>query len=86
LLGSVPVVLSLHATKAFGVGEGGAVVCCDRAKLRAAHAALNFSFAGIRETSGPGFNGKMSEYHAAIGLAELDGWSVKRANLREHCA
>jgi dTDP-4-amino-4,6-dideoxygalactose transaminase len=82
LLGRVPVVLSFHATKAFGVGEGGAVVCCDRAMLRAARAALNFGFAGVREASGPGFNGKMSEYHAAVGLAELDSWSVKRANLR----
>jgi dTDP-4-amino-4,6-dideoxygalactose transaminase len=82
LLGSVPVVLSFHATKAFGVGEGGAIVCCDRLFVRAARAALNFGFDGVRETSGPGFNGKMSEYHAAVGLAELDGWSVKRANLR----
>jgi dTDP-4-amino-4,6-dideoxygalactose transaminase len=26
-----------------------------------------------------GTNGKMSEYHAAVGLAELDGWAKKRA-------
>jgi dTDP-4-amino-4,6-dideoxygalactose transaminase len=28
-------------------------------------------------------NGKMSEYHAAVGLAELDGWQVKQAALRD---
>jgi dTDP-4-amino-4,6-dideoxygalactose transaminase len=86
VLGSVPVVLSLHATKVFAVGEGGAIVCCDLPLLKAARTALNFGFAGTRETSGPGFNGKMSEYHAAVGLAELDGWSVKRANLRHVAA
>ena len=82
LIGSVPVVLSLHATKAFGVGEGGAVVGSDPALLRATVAALNFGFDGVRETTGPGLNGKMSEYHAAVGLAELDGWVRKRARLR----
>lgn len=82
LIGTVPVVLSLHATKAFGVGEGGAIVCADRALARAALAALNFGFDGTREVAVPGLNGKMSEYHAAVGLAELDGWSEKRAALR----
>src|SRR5205809_1127924 len=27
-------------------------------------------------------NGKMSEYHAAVGLAELDGWAAKLAGFR----
>lgn len=79
---AAPMALSLHATKAFGVGEGGLVVCPTPELLRSVHAALNFGFAGVREASGPGFNGKMSEYHAAVGLAELDGWPAKRASLR----
>ena len=82
LIGPIPIVLSLHATKAFAVGEGGAVVCADPAVTRATAAALNFGFSGVRETSGPGLNGKMSEYHAAVGLAELDGWTAKRRALR----
>ena len=82
LIGAVPVVLSLHATKAFGVGEGGALICSDPNLVRATIAALNFGFDDVRETTGPGLNGKMSEYHAAVGLAELDGWAVKRAGLR----
>jgi dTDP-4-amino-4,6-dideoxygalactose transaminase len=72
----------MHATKTFGVGEGGAILCRDPGLARAAVAALNFGFDGVRETTGPGLNGRMSEYHAAVGLAELDGWAVKRAALR----
>jgi dTDP-4-amino-4,6-dideoxygalactose transaminase len=82
LVGNVPLVLSMHATKVFGVGEGGAVLCNDPVLVRAAAAALNFGFDDVRETTGPGFNGKMSEYHAAVGLAELDGWAAKRIALR----
>jgi dTDP-4-amino-4,6-dideoxygalactose transaminase len=29
----------------------------------------------------PAINGKMSEYHAAVGLAELDGWEQKHFQL-----
>lgn len=82
LIGAVPVALSLHATKAFGVGEGGALVCADPAFVRASAAALNYGCDDTREATHPGLNGKMSEYHAAVGLAELDGWAGKRAGLR----
>jgi len=82
LIGSIPIVLSFHATKAFSTGEGGAIVSTDPAMARAAMAALNFGFDGVRETTGPGFNGKMSEYQAAVGLAELDGWAEKCAAFR----
>jgi dTDP-4-amino-4,6-dideoxygalactose transaminase len=50
--------------------------------VRAITAALNFGFDDVRESTRPGLNGKMSEYHAAVGLAELDGWLEKRASLR----
>lgn len=79
LVGDVPVILSLHATKAFSTAEGGAVVCTDEALNRRIQAALNFGFDGIRECGAAGFNGKMSEYHAAVGLAELDSWRHKLA-------
>lgn len=79
LVGATPVVLSLHATKPFSVGEGGAIISSDLAFLRKAMALMNYSFDGTRVATGPGFNGKMSEYHAAVGLAELDGWAEKRA-------
>jgi dTDP-4-amino-4,6-dideoxygalactose transaminase len=79
LFGPVPTVLSLHATKPFSTGEGGAILCSDADVLRRAVALMNFGFDGTRLATGPGFNGKMSEYHAAVGLAELDGWPQKRA-------
>jgi dTDP-4-amino-4,6-dideoxygalactose transaminase len=44
---------------------------------------LNFGFGGTRDSVVASINGKMSEYHAAIGLAELDGWAAKRAAFRK---
>ena len=43
--------------------------------------ALNFGFRGARESEIANINGKLSEYHAAVGLAELDGWPDKLARL-----
>lgn len=74
----VPVVLSFHATKAFGVGEGGAILCSDAELSKNCRRALNFGFFFDREARTSGTNGKMSEYHAAVGLAELDEWPQKR--------
>ena len=81
-VGPVPVALSFHATKSFGVGEGGAVVSSDTALLSRAMQALNFGFYGTRDSASASTNGKMSEYHAAVGLAELDGWDDKQAEMR----
>lgn len=78
-VGDIPVALSLHATKAFSTAEGGAVVCTDRKLLDRVYGALNFGFLGTRECRAAGMNGKMSEYHAAVGLAELQSWDVKQA-------
>ena len=79
LLGEIPVVFSLHATKGLATGEGGAIACTDPARAARIGQALNFGFSGSRESRAPSTNGKMSEYHAAVGLAELDGWPVKSA-------
>lgn len=83
MLGGAPVVLSFHATKAFSTGEGGAVLCTDEDVVRRAAVALNFGFEGTRQCASTGFNGKLSEYHAAVGLAELDGWTARQAALRQ---
>lgn len=79
LTGTVPVVLSFHATKAFATGEGGAVIWSDIEGLKRCARAMNFGFLYSRESRAAGFNGKMSEYHAAIGLAALDGWDATAA-------
>src|SRR4029078_4749782 len=76
--GPVPVALSFHATKSFATAEGGCVVTADRSMAGAVTQALNFGFHDSRDSRAASTNGKMSEYHAAIGLAELDGWDEKR--------
>jgi dTDP-4-amino-4,6-dideoxygalactose transaminase len=78
-LGDVPVVLSFHATKSFGTGEGGCIISTDISLMEQAAQALNFGFWGARDSRSASINGKMSEYHAAVGQAELDGWAAKQA-------
>lgn len=75
---SVPTVISTHATKSFCTGEGGLVMSPDPGFLKEARKVLNFGIAPDRRVEYTGLNGKMSEYHAAVGLAELDGWRSKR--------
>ena len=76
-LGELPTALSFHATKSFSTGEGGCVVTTDDKLSVGVTRALNFGFFGDRNTQSPSTNGKMSEYHAAVGLAELDAWPQK---------
>jgi dTDP-4-amino-4,6-dideoxygalactose transaminase len=72
------VTLSFHATKAFGSGEGGCVITTDAGLAESVTRSLNFGFFEDRECRSASTNGKMSEYHAAVGLAELDTWPSKR--------
>ena len=76
---SFPVVISLHATKTLSTAEGGLVLCGSPEVAARVTRALNFGFYESRESIGPSINGKLSEYHAAVGLADLDGWDEKRA-------
>jgi dTDP-4-amino-4,6-dideoxygalactose transaminase len=82
-IGDVPLALSFHATKAFATGEGGAVVCTNPALVDRVGEALNFGLSVSRDSMAPSINGKLSEYHAAVGLAELDGWDDKRRALHD---
>ena len=75
----VPLTLSFHATKSFSTGEGGAVVWDDPDGQARVTQAANFGFMLSREARVPGTNAKMSEYHAAVGLAMLDGLGEQRA-------
>lgn len=76
-LGEIPVALSFHATKSFGVGEGGCALTRDVNLAMRMARAINFGFFGSRDCQSANINGKLSEYHAAVGLAELDGWAEK---------
>ncbi len=65
--------LSFHATKVFHTVEGGAVVFRDADAYAAAEQMTNFGIvSGNKGIAGPGINCKMSEVHAAMGLAVLD--------------
>ena len=76
--GAAPAVVSLHATKVLGLGEGGFAVARDPEVIRAIRQRSNFGFAGSRESAVVGGNAKLSEYAAAFGLAALDLWPVQR--------
>lgn len=64
-------VFSFHATKFFHSIEGGAVTTNDDALADRLRKMRNFGFAGLDHVVGPGINGKLSEVHAAMGLANL---------------
>jgi len=82
LTGEVPVALSFQATKSLSTGEGGAVIWNDADGLMAVTRTINFGFLGTRESQSPSFNGKMSEFHAAVGNASLDAWDETVATWR----
>jgi len=62
---------SLHATKLFHTVEGGAVFTRDHVLRRRMSLMRNFGHAGFEAFDGVGINGKNSEFHAAMGLANL---------------
>lgn len=73
-----PMVISMHATKSFGCGEGGLVISTDAALVRNVLEQSNFGFSGSRIVHTIGVNSKMSEYTAAVAHAALDLWPQKR--------
>lgn len=63
---------SFHATKIFHTIEGGAVSCEDPEILRRMAFFRNFGHDGKENFNGVGINGKNSEFHAAMGLVNLN--------------
>ncbi|WP_052742006.1 DegT/DnrJ/EryC1/StrS family aminotransferase [Kiloniella litopenaei] len=70
--GRCPAVVSLHATKAFGIGEGGVILSENQNVIQKVRQFSQFGFAGGRLALSYGGNYKLSEYHAAVGLAQFD--------------
>jgi dTDP-4-amino-4,6-dideoxygalactose transaminase len=68
----ISVVFSFHATKVLSTGEGGLIVTRDKNLAERLKAMANFGI-GLNQASA-GTNTKLSEYHAAVGLAHLDIW------------
>lgn len=76
--GRAPAVVSLHATKVLGIGEGGFVVSREPSLVAEVRRRINFGFDGSREATVAGANGKLSEHGAAFGHAALDTWPLQR--------
>lgn len=75
---------SLHATKLYHSIEGGLVITKDAQLLKKLAYIRNFGFNGPENFAELGLNGKNSEFHAAMGLANLkyiDAISKKRIDL-----
>lgn len=62
---------SLHATKLYHSTEGGLIITKDPELLKKIAAIRNFGIASFDTFSDLGINGKNSEFHAAMGLANL---------------
>lgn len=63
---------STHATKLYHTCEGGFVVTKDAELLKKIAYMRNFGHDGPEKFQGLGINGKNSEFHAAMGLANLN--------------
>ena len=62
---------SLHATKLYHTVEGGLVVTKDADLLKKLAYIRNFGISGFDTFAELGINGKNSEFHAAMGLANI---------------
>lgn len=71
------VAFSMHATKAFGIGEGGLLAARQPELMSKVRRLSNFGF-NQGYTAEAGTNAKLSEYHAAVGLAQLERWPQLR--------
>lgn len=77
-LSTIPTVISLHATKTFGIGEGAFLLSSNEEFLLRFRQLGNFGFQGKRVSIIPGWNSKLSEYSAAVGLAHFKDWERLR--------
>lgn len=68
-------IFSFHATKPFAIGEGGAVVSRDSELIEKIISIQNFGFNGGGNAAYLGFNGKLEEVNAAIGLRQFERFS-----------
>jgi dTDP-4-amino-4,6-dideoxygalactose transaminase len=82
------IMLSLHATKLIGAGEGGVIISNDKEWVKKFRIWTNFGFSGSRDSDYLGTNAKMSEYSAAVALASINSYKdnfKKFKTLSEHC-
>lgn len=66
-----PLVFSMHATKAFSVGEGGLIYCGDRGRIDHLRTMGAFGFGETRSATMMGLNSKITEVAALTALLQL---------------
>ena len=76
---------SFHATKLFHTVEGGAVFTSDIELLDVLKHMRNFGHDGPEKFKGVGINAKNSEFHAAMGLTNLNHIDSVLAKRKEQC-
>jgi dTDP-4-amino-4,6-dideoxygalactose transaminase len=76
---------SFHATKLFHTVEGGAVITRDASLLKTMAFMRNFGHDGPEKFSELGINGKNSEFHAAMGLVNLNHVDAILATRKWQC-
>lgn len=82
-IGTIPIVISLHATKALPAAEGAIILSTDPDIIERIRQMSNFGFSTTSVAQVLGTNAKISEYNCAVGLAALDVWEKTRARLAE---
>ncbi|NMB57349.1 DegT/DnrJ/EryC1/StrS family aminotransferase [Candidatus Beckwithbacteria bacterium] len=78
-------ILSFHTTKIFHTVEGGAIITNDKKIADKISFLRNFGHNGLYDYFGLGINGKNSELHAAMGLANLKYIKKNIENRRKIC-
>jgi dTDP-4-amino-4,6-dideoxygalactose transaminase len=76
-------VFSFHATKMLAMGEGGAICTHDPGLAARCRRALDYGRNVDQAVIVAGFNGKLQEFNAALGLSgidRVDGWIQRRAS------
>jgi perosamine synthetase len=79
-------ILSFHPRKVMTTAEGGALVTGDGALAQAARELRSLGLTGqgmARQFSAPGYNARLSEVHAALGLDQLERFPEMLARRRE---
>ena len=80
------IIYSMHATKAFGVGEAGLVYSADADTIALLRRMGNFGFGADRSATLPGLNSKVSEVtalSALVKLADFEAQIVHRTALAD---
>ncbi len=79
-------IFSFHATKPFGIGEGGAIASQSEEFISKIKSLENFGFSDKREVHSVGLNAKLQEINASIGLWRLKNFEAtikRRQNVQQ---